>query len=92
MQLTEIIEKLNYDISLFHYNAILTSLRIQDCVFSLLSKTKNTKQRGIKMDKNKKMKAEKLQLKLDKLLQSKEKKQTAFEKSKNLYSISCHPD
>jgi hypothetical protein len=34
------------------------------------------------MDKNKKTQAEKLQIKLDKLLQTKEKKQTVFEKSK----------
>ena len=34
------------------------------------------------MDKNKRSKAEKLQIKLDKLLQTKEKKQQAFEKSK----------
>lgn len=34
------------------------------------------------MDKNKITQAEKLQTKLDKLLQTKEKKQTAFEKSK----------
>ena len=34
------------------------------------------------MDKTKQMKAEKLQTKLDKLLQTKEKKQTAFEKAK----------
>ena len=33
------------------------------------------------MDKAKKTQAEKLQVKLDKLLQTKEKKQTAFEKS-----------
>ena len=34
------------------------------------------------MDKNKKSQAEKLQIKLDKLLQSKVKKQTAFDKTK----------
>ena len=34
------------------------------------------------MDNSKKLKAEKLQAKLDKLLQSKEKKQIAFDKSK----------
>jgi len=34
------------------------------------------------MDKNKRPKAEKLQIKLDKLLQTKEKKQQTFEKSK----------
>ena len=36
----------------------------------------------MKMDNSKKLKAEKLQAKLDKLLQSKEKKQIAFDKSK----------
>ena len=36
----------------------------------------------MKMDNSKKLKAEKLQVKLDKLLQSKEKKQIAFDKSK----------
>ena len=34
------------------------------------------------MDKNKKAKAEKLQIKLDRLLQTKEKKQQTFDKSK----------
>ena len=34
------------------------------------------------MEKNKKEQAEKLQIKLDKFLQSREKKQTAFDKAK----------
>ena len=45
------------------------------------------------MDKTKKEQAEKLQIKLDKLLQAREKKQTAFEKvKKELSDISKNID